>query len=105
MVDPAGETEWEYDSRGRVITETRVVSDTWTFVTSWGYNSADAVKWMQYPGGDDGETVAEHVTKGRQVLVEGRIDVGEEGRFNVIAEWVVFGALTAKSSEGSPEEG
>ena len=32
------------------------LKDTWTFVTSWGYNSADAVKWMQYPGGDDGET-------------------------------------------------
>jgi single-stranded DNA-binding protein len=55
--------------------------------------------------GKYGETVAEHVTKGRQVLVEGRIDVGEEGRFNVIADWVVFGALMAKIAEDPGEEG
>ena len=55
--------------------------------------------------GKYGETVAEHVTKGRQVLVEGRIDVGEEGRFNVIADWVVFGALMAKLAEDPRDEG
>lgn len=54
--------------------------------------------------GKYGETVAEHVTKGRQVLVEGRIDVSEEGRFNVIADWVVFGALMAKLAEEPGEE-
>jgi len=54
--------------------------------------------------GKYGETVAEHVTKGRQVLVEGRIDVSEEGRFNVIADWVVFGALTAKPVDESEQD-
>ena len=38
-----------------------------------------------------GETVAEHVKKGRQILVEGRIEVAEKGRFNVIADRIRFG--------------
>lgn len=41
--------------------------------------------------GKIGETLAEYITKGRQVLVEGRIEVGENNRFNVIADRVVFG--------------
>jgi single-stranded DNA-binding protein len=35
-------------------------------------------------------TVAQYVKKGRQVLVEGRIDVGDNGRASVIASRVVF---------------
>jgi hypothetical protein len=60
MVDPVGTTEWEFDARGRVITETRQIeptgeiTQTLTFVTQWGYNSADGLEWMQYPGGSDG---------------------------------------------------
>jgi hypothetical protein len=37
------------------------ITQTLTFVTQWGYNSVDAVAWMQYPGGGDGspgETVS-----------------------------------------------
>ncbi len=41
--------------------------------------------------GQYGESVAEHITKGRQVLVEGRIEVADNGRFNVVARRVVFG--------------
>ncbi len=50
--------------------------------------------------GQQAEIVASHVTKGRQVLVEGRIEVAENGRFNVVADRVVFGAAVAKSDEG-----
>jgi single-strand DNA-binding protein len=49
--------------------------------------------------GQQAEIVASHVTKGRQVLVEGRIEVAENGRFNVVADRVVFGAAVAKPDE------
>jgi single-strand DNA-binding protein len=42
--------------------------------------------------GKTGENAAQFLTKGKQVLVEGRIEVGENGRFNVIANRIVFGA-------------
>ncbi len=38
-----------------------------------------------------GEIAVNHVTKGRQVLVEGRIQVNDKGGFNVIAGWVESG--------------
>jgi single-stranded DNA-binding protein len=50
-----------------------------------------------------GESVAEHITKGRQLLVEGRIEVGESDRFNVVAERVVFGTQ-GKAPAPTPEE-
>jgi len=37
-------------------------------------------------------SVASFVTKGREVLVEGRVRVSEKGRFGVVADRVVFGA-------------
>jgi single-strand DNA-binding protein len=43
--------------------------------------------------GRHGEAVAKYVTKGREVLVDGRIEVGEKGYFNVIADRVRFGAM------------
>lgn len=42
--------------------------------------------------GKYGEAVAEHITKSRQVLVEGRIEVADNGRFNVVADQISFGA-------------
>lgn len=43
-----------------------------------------------------GEAVTAYVKKGREVLVEGRIQVGENGRFNVIADQVKFGPSPAE---------
>lgn len=43
-----------------------------------------------------GEAVAKHITKGRSVLVEGRISVNTKGRFNVVAERIAFGAPTGE---------
>jgi single-strand DNA-binding protein len=37
------------------------------------------------------ENLAEYITKGRQITVEGRISVGENGRFNVVADRVELG--------------
>jgi len=41
--------------------------------------------------GKYGETVAKYVTKGRLVLVDGRVRVSDKGRFSVIADRVQFG--------------
>ena len=47
--------------------------------------------------GKQAEAVAEYVMKGRQVLVEGRIEVSESGRYSVVADRVVFGASAKKA--------
>jgi hypothetical protein len=44
--------------------------------------------------GKHGEAIAKYLTKGRQVLVEGRVDVSDNGRFNVIADQVRLGTPT-----------
>jgi single-strand DNA-binding protein len=51
--------------------------------------------------GEYGETVAKYVTKGRQVLVDGRVQVSDKGRHRVIADRVRFGSgpTAAKSSK------
>lgn len=41
--------------------------------------------------GKQAEAVAQYVKKGRQVLVEGRIEANASGRFNVVADRVQFG--------------
>lgn len=41
--------------------------------------------------GKTGELAATHITKGRQVLVEGRVEVGENYHFNLVADRIVFG--------------
>ena len=48
-----------------------------------------------------GEAVAKYITKGRQVLVDGRVDVNDKGRFRVIADRVRFGSgpTDARNSE------
>jgi len=48
-----------------------------------------------------GEALLEHITKGRQVLVEGRVNVSEKGRFNIIADQIRLGA---KPKEDQPEK-
>ncbi len=39
---------WNYDMRGRATKETKVIS-TNSYITEWGYNSADLPTWMEYP--------------------------------------------------------
>ena len=46
--------------------------------------------------GDSAEAVAKYVTKGQLVLVEGRIEVNEKKRFNIVADNVRFGPGPAK---------
>ena len=49
--------------------------------------------------GEHGEALVKHLAKGRQVLVEGRIEVAQSGRFNVVADRVVLGAPAGKPAE------
>ncbi len=63
MFDATGKTMWTYDARGRLIREQKVVNGPGggTFVTQWGYNSADLVTSTTYPAdnaGGAGETVS-----------------------------------------------
>ena len=55
--------------------------------------------------GKQAEVVAEYVTRGMAVLVEGRIEAREDGRMNVVADRVVFGAGGAKPEKGSDKSG
>ena len=48
-----------------------------------------------------GESLTPYITKGRQVLIEGRIELSNMGRFNVVADHVVLGSMPQGSK---PEE-
>jgi single-stranded DNA-binding protein len=54
--------------------------------------------------GKQGEAVAKYVTKGRQVLVEGRVLVNDKGYFNVVADWVQFGPGATAAKEEKPAQ-
>ena len=47
--------------------------------------------------GEHGKAIAEYITKGREILVEGRIDVSDKGYFNVVAGRVRLGAEPKKT--------
>ena len=55
MTDGSGVTNWTYDTRGRMKTESKTITGSGTFLTQWGYNAADQVSWMKYPGGSGGQ--------------------------------------------------
>src|SRR5690606_5473513 len=57
--------------------------------------------------GKQAQIVAQYVTKGRQVLVDGRIEVNENGRMSVVADRVVFGSGGDKpeSQDGNTRNG
>ncbi len=44
-----------------------------------------------------GETLTEYITKGRHILVEGRVSIGENGYFSVIADRVELGSAPRKA--------
>ena len=49
--------------------------------------------------GETGEAVAKYVTKGRLVLVEGRVQVNDRGRLSVVADIVRFGPESAEKKK------
>jgi RHS repeat-associated protein len=56
MRDGSGLTAWQYDTRGRLVAETKKIVGVGTFFTEWAYDSADRVTQMHYPGGSAGQT-------------------------------------------------
>ena len=51
--------------------------------------------------GKTGELAREHITKGRQVLVEGRIELSRNGRLNVVADKLQLGPSPNTSTRGT----
>lgn len=51
MTDASGSAAWLYDSRGRMTSETKVISNQ-SFTTAWAYNAADMPISMTYPDGE-----------------------------------------------------
>ena len=51
--------------------------------------------------GRRGKALAKHITKGHQVLVGGRITVGNHGRLNIVADRVMFGAQAKDTKKTS----
>jgi single-stranded DNA-binding protein len=74
--------------------EAKTAKDTDTPYTTFRLGVKDAKGRSSYfpvvVFGRSRDSVAEYVRKGRQVLVEGRIDVGTTGRASVVADRVVF---------------
>ncbi len=72
MTDGTGATKWDYDARGRVVSELKMLftnpeqTSGDIFTTAFSYNSADLVTSITYP---DGEVVAQ--TYNAQGLLEG----------------------------------
>ena len=54
--------------------------------------------------GKHGQAVAEYITKGRQVLVEGRVEVSAKGRFSVVADRIAFGASAKQKTGGQKKK-
>jgi RHS repeat-associated protein len=55
MADGSGSTSWTYDARGRIVSEAKLIQSGGTYLSQWGYDSADWLVWMRYPGGPNGE--------------------------------------------------
>lgn len=56
MGDASGITEWDYNTAGQVVTETRVITgNQGTFVTQWSYHAGGLMASMTYPGGNAGQ--------------------------------------------------
>ena len=50
------------------------------------------------------ESIFKYITKGREILVEGRVSVGEKGYFNIIADKVRLGTQPEKSAEKAKKQ-
>jgi RHS repeat-associated protein len=52
MTDASGSETWSYDFRGRVITDSKTISNAGSFNTSFGYDLLDRVLTTTYPTGE-----------------------------------------------------
>lgn len=52
MTDDSGSSAWTYDTRGRLLSESKVFTGAGTYNMSWTYNSADLPRTMTYPDGE-----------------------------------------------------
>jgi len=54
--------------------------------------------------GKQGEAVAKYITKGRHILVEGRVLVNGKGYFNIVADLVQFCPEVTALKEEKPTQ-
>lgn len=91
MMDGSGSTRWQYDARGRVTAETKVISGAGggTFVTQWtSYDAMDRVRTVVYP---DGESVSfGYSAQGLPQTVVGWATYLAEARFNARQQPVCY---------------
>ena len=69
MTDSSGSTSWTYDTRGRLLSESKTITDAGTFNTSWVYNAAGLPKSMTYPV-DNGTVETVFINYNDQMLPE-----------------------------------
>jgi YD repeat-containing protein len=55
MWNAASSEAWSYDQCGRLIGETKTITGTGTFVSSWSYDSMNRLTWQKYPGVNGGQ--------------------------------------------------
>ena len=53
--------------------------------------------------GHHGEAVAKYVTKGRRILVDGRVSLSDKGRISVIADQVRLGSEPSANRRSVPD--
>jgi len=52
VIDNVDTTNWAYDVRGRVITESKTITSAGTYTTSYAYDAMDRVVTMTYPSNE-----------------------------------------------------
>ncbi len=55
--------------------------------------------------GERAKKLAQYITKGRQVLIEGRIEVSQTGHYSVIANAIEFGTSAKREEIGEASAG
>ena len=79
------------DDAQQITSEKSGVTYT-TFSVAVGNGDDSTTYFSVVVFGQHGEAVAEYITKGRQILVDGRVQVSDKGRFSVIADRVRLGS-------------
>ncbi|MCI0731761.1 MAG: single-stranded DNA-binding protein [Chloroflexi bacterium] len=72
-----------------------------TFTVGVSENKEKGIFFPVLVFGEYGETIADYVTKGCQLMVEGRISPDKDGRLKVIADHVEFGGSTNLIRKGA----
>ena len=82
--DASGSTEWDYDLRGRVVTETKTIDGIGSYTTNYGYDALDRVVEMTYPSGE--VVTSSYNPQGLPESLSGWDDYLESADYNVMGQ-------------------